>query len=78
MGSPRVDPEWIDPSRQGQLAPTGCAGWPHPVNYGVPQFLDAIQSEHNIRGLGALGTPTWLSLVVWILPFPRERPPITS
>ena len=35
----------------------GCAGQPHPDNYGVPQFLDAIQSGHNIMAFGPLGTP---------------------
>ena len=57
MGSPRVDPEWINPPSWGQSAPTGCVGWPHPDTNGVPQFLDAIQSGHNITALGALGTP---------------------
>ena len=45
----RVDPEWIDPSRQGQIVPTGSVGWSHPDNYGVPQFLDA-----STIGLGAI------------------------
>ena len=53
--APGVDPEWIDPSRWVQVAPTGCVGWPHPDNYGVPQFLDAIQSGHNIMALRGPG-----------------------
>ena len=56
--APKVHPEWIDPSCQGQLSPIGGAGQPHPDNYGVPQFLDVIQSGHNLSMLGALGTPT--------------------
>ena len=36
----------------------GCVGWHHPDNYGVPQFLDAIQSGHNILTLRALGIPS--------------------
>ena len=61
--APKVDLEWIDPSQWGQIAPTGCVRWPHPDNYGVPQFLGAFQSGHNITVLGMLGIPTWLSLV---------------
>ena len=29
----------------------------HPKNYGVPHFLEAIQSGQKIIALGALGTP---------------------
>ena len=34
----------------------GCVGQPHPEHYRVHQFLDAIQSGHNVLALGALGT----------------------
>ena len=53
----RVDLEWIDPSSRGHPAPMGCVGWPHPDNYRIPQFLDAIQSGHNIMAFWDLGTP---------------------
>ena len=76
--APRVDPEWIDLSQWCQIAPTGCAGQSHPHNYGVPQFLDVIKSGHNISALGAWGPLPLMNLVVYILSFPRERPPITS
>ena len=36
----KVDPEWIDLSQWGQIAPTGSVGWPHLDNYGIPQLLD--------------------------------------
>ena len=55
--APRVDPEWMDLSRWGHIATTGCVGWPHPDNYGVHQFLNAIQSGQNVMVLGTLGTP---------------------
>ena len=55
--APRVDPEWMNPLRWCQIAPTGCEGWPHPDTFKVHQFLDAIQSGHNVSALGALGIP---------------------
>ena len=31
--------------------------WPHPDDYGVSQFLEALQNGQNCITLGALGTP---------------------
>ena len=33
--------------------PPGATDQPHPENYGIPQFLKAIQSGQNIAALGA-------------------------
>ena len=57
MGIPWMDIEWIDPSRWGQVTLTGAVDQSHPENYGVPQFLKAIQNGQNITALGVLGTP---------------------
>ena len=35
----------------------GIVDWPHPENYGVPQFLEAMQSGQNLIELGTYGTP---------------------
>ena len=44
-------------SRHGQITPTGYVAQPHPDNYKVPQFLEALQNGQNITALGALGIP---------------------
>ena len=66
-----MDAEWIDPSRQGQVTPTGATDQSPPKNYGVPQFLEAIHSGQNITVLGVLGTP---HLAV----FSGSDPPLTK
>ena len=63
MGAPQVDTEWIDPSWWGQIAPTGAMDQPHPKNYRLAKFLEAIQSGQNMTAIGTLGTPNWPSLL---------------
>ena len=53
----RVDVEWVDLSRHGKITPMRPVVWAQPDNYGVPQFLEALQNGQNITALGALGTP---------------------
>ena len=55
--APRVDPEWLDPSRHGQITPIGPVAWAQPDNYRALQFLEALQNGQNIAELGSLGTP---------------------
>ena len=40
-----------------QITPTGPVVHAQPDDYGVPQFLEALQNRQNVAALGSLGTP---------------------
>ena len=48
----------------------GYVTWPHPDNYEVPQFLEALQNGQNLTALEALGIP-WLALLSGTDPPPK-------
>ena len=55
--APQVDPEWVNPSQHYLITSPVGATWPHSDSYGVPQFLEALQSGQNLTTLWALETP---------------------